>query len=168
MILLRILNQRSVDLDHAIIVYGEATTLIRQAEVTAQRTVIEPPQKRFGTWFARLTADVACGSANNLTRLVDQKGIEPDIPLLDKSASRDGTFDHGRGSNMAHATATTEAYITSRRQREKVAMLFAHPGQILKLDRLRLRGPNGAKEQFLLATSAKNLRELAKTIAMPA
>jgi hypothetical protein len=33
---------------------------------------------------------------------------------------------------------------------------------ILKLDRLRLRGPNGAKDEFYLAAAAQNLKRLAK------
>lgn len=46
-------------------------------------------------------------------------------------------------------------------------MLFAHLKRILKLDRLRLRGPNGAKDEFLLAATAQNLRKMAKIIPMP-
>jgi hypothetical protein len=45
-------------------------------------------------------------------------------------------------------------------------MLFAHLKRILKLDRLRLRGPNGAKDEFLLAATAQNLRKIAKLIPM--
>ena len=45
-----------------------------------------------------------------------------------------------------------------------VEMLFAHLKRILKLDRLRLRGPNGAKDEFLLAATAQNLRKLAKLL----
>lgn len=41
-------------------------------------------------------------------------------------------------------------------------MLFAH----LKLDRLRLRGPNGARDEFILAATAQYLRKLAKLIPM--
>jgi hypothetical protein len=44
-------------------------------------------------------------------------------------------------------------------------MLFAHLKRIIGLRRLRLRGPNGAKGEFLLATTAQNLRKLAKLIA---
>jgi hypothetical protein len=47
-------------------------------------------------------------------------------------------------------------------------MLFAHPKRILRLDRLRLRGPRGAQDEFLLAATAQNLRKLAKLIPMPA
>ena len=45
-------------------------------------------------------------------------------------------------------------------------MLFAHLKRILKLDRLRLRGPNGAHDEFLLAATAQNLK-LAKVIPIP-
>ncbi|MFO0432714.1 MAG: IS5/IS1182 family transposase, partial [Hyphomonadaceae bacterium] len=41
-------------------------------------------------------------------------------------------------------------------------MLFAHLKRILKMGRLRLRGPNGARDEFLLAATAQNLRKLAK------
>ncbi|MEN7538833.1 transposase, partial [Aurantiacibacter flavus] len=60
--------------------------------------------------------------------------------------------------DMAREIASTDAYLVSRRQRKKVEMLFAH----LKLDRLRLRGPNGAKDEFHLVAAAQNLRKLAK------
>jgi hypothetical protein len=56
---------------------------------------------------------------------------------------------------------------TSRRLRKKVEMLFAHLKRILRLDRLRLRGPNGACDEFLLAATAQNLRKLAKLIPTP-
>jgi hypothetical protein len=43
-------------------------------------------------------------------------------------------------------------------------MLFAHLKCILKFDRLQLRGPNGAHDEFLLAATAQNLRKMAKLI----
>src|SRR5262249_47396504 len=55
---------------------------------------------------------------------------------------------------------------TSRRLRKKIEMLFGHLKRILKLDRLRLRGPNGARDEFTLAATAQNLRKLAKLIPM--
>jgi hypothetical protein len=69
---------------------------------------------------------------------------------------------------MARDIATTEACDVSRRQRKKVEMLFAHLKRILKLDRLRRRGPNGAQDEFHLAATAQNLRRLAKLVPMPA
>lgn len=47
-------------------------------------------------------------------------------------------------------------------KRKKVEMLFAHLKRILKLGRLRLRGPCGAQDEFTLAAIAQNLRKLAK------
>jgi hypothetical protein len=41
-------------------------------------------------------------------------------------------------------------------------MLFAHLKRILQLGRLRLRGPNGARDEFHLEATAQNLRKLAK------
>jgi transposase len=71
---------------------------------------------------------------------------------------------HEAARDVARAIAKTEAYIVSRRERKKVEMLFAHLKRILKLDRLRLRGPNGARDEFLLAATAQNLRKMAKLI----
>ena len=69
---------------------------------------------------------------------------------------------HEGTRDMARDIATTDAYLVSRRQRKKVEMLFAHLKRILKLDRLRLRGPNGARDEFHLAAMAQNLRKMAK------
>ena len=225
-----------IDLDHAVIVDVEASTAVRQAEVTAACTMIERVQDRFGLWPARLAADTAYGSAQTLNWLVHERGIEPHIPVIDKSNREDGTlsrsdfaYDHAaeiyrcpqgkelkryrrafrsdhpdaptddtyryRASKIdcdacalksrccpntparkvtrsiyegardfARDLAKTDAYVTSRRERKKVEMLFAHLKRILKLDRLRLRGPRGARDEFLLAATAQNLRKLAKLI----
>jgi transposase len=81
-----------IDLKHAVIVDVEATTAVRQAEVTAQQRMIDRTQERFGLWPERLAADTAYGSAENLAWLVHQRGIEPHIPVFDKSQRTDGTF----------------------------------------------------------------------------
>jgi hypothetical protein len=62
----------------------------------------------------------------------------------------------------------TPDYQQSRDERKKVEMLFAHLKRIMKLDRLRLRGPTGARDEFLLAATAQNLRKLAKLVPEPA
>jgi transposase len=82
-----------IDMDHAVIVDVEASRAIRQAEVGAARTMIERTQDRFGFWPERLAADSAYGSAENLAWLVHDRGIEPHIPVFDKSERRDGTFE---------------------------------------------------------------------------
>jgi hypothetical protein len=74
---------------------------------------------------------------------------------------------HEAARDKARAIAKTEAYDVSCRERKKVEMLFAHLKRILRLGRLRLRGPHGAKDEFLLAATAQNLRKLAKLIPHP-
>jgi transposase len=69
--------------------------------------------------------------------------------------------------DIARALAKTEAFERSRRHRKSVEMLFAHLKRILRLGRLRLRGPWGAQDEFTLAAIAQNLRRLAKLVARP-
>jgi len=69
--------------------------------------------------------------------------------------------------DAARALYDTPAFDQSRRERKKVEMLFAHLKRILKLGRLRLRGPYGAQDEFLLAATAQNLRKLAKLRSEP-
>ncbi len=69
--------------------------------------------------------------------------------------------------NVARALYDTPAFEQSRRERKRVEMLFARLKRILKLGRLRLRGSCGAKDEFLLAATARNLRKLAKLRAKP-
>jgi transposase len=71
---------------------------------------------------------------------------------------------HEPARDVARAIGKTEAYRQSRRERKKVEMLFAHLKRILKLDRLRLRGPSGAHDEFLLAAMVQNLRRMAKRL----
>jgi hypothetical protein len=205
-----------IDLDHAVIVDVEPSTAVRQAEVAAAKTMIERTRERFDLWPERLAADTGYGSAAMLGWLVHEQGIEPHIPVFDKSARTDGTFErddftydresdvyfcpagkmltckgtlvndgatliyraskydcdacqlkprccpnaparkiprsiHEDARNMARDIAKTDAYLTSRRERKKIEMLFAHLKRILQLGRLRLRGPNGARDEFHLA-----------------
>jgi hypothetical protein len=65
--------------------------------------------------------------------------------------------------DVARALAKTEAFERSRHDRKRVEMLFAHLKRILRLGRLRLRGP--AQFEFTLAAIAQNLRRLAKFVA---
>jgi hypothetical protein len=228
-----------IDLKHAVIMDVEATTAVRQAEVGAARTMIDRTAQRHDVTPDRLAADTAYGSAEMLAWLVDERGIEPHIPVFDKSERSDGTFSrddftydeeadvyvcpagkelrkyrraftvprtgvqkdntvryraskrdcdvcpmkprccpnaparkvprsiHEAARDRARAIARTEAYVASRRERKKVEMLFAHLKRILGLGRLRLRGPCGARDEFLLAATAQNLRRLAKLVAAP-
>jgi transposase len=69
---------------------------------------------------------------------------------------------HESARDVARDIAKTEAYQQSRKDRKKVEILFAHLKRILKLGRLRLRGLSGARDEFLLAAVAQNLRRMAK------
>jgi Transposase DDE domain len=69
-----------------------------------------------------------------------------------------------RARDVARSLIGTESYERSRRQRKKIEMLFAHLKRIVGLRRLRLRDPTGAKDEFLLAATAQNLRKLAKLV----
>jgi len=221
-----------IDVEHGVIVDVEATTAVRQAEVTAAKRMIERAQNRFGLWPEKLAADTGYGSAEMLGWLVHEKGIEPHVPVFDKSARSDGTFSrdefrydarrdiylcpggtpmhtsgtlvndgatliyraskhdcggcalkprccpkdparkvprsvHEGARDLARDLSKTDAWLISRRERKKVEMLFAHLKRILKLDRLRLRGPCGARDEFHLAAAAQNLRKMAKLIGGP-
>jgi transposase len=229
-----------IDTENAIIIDVEATTAIRQAEVLAAKRMVERALDGCDLYPEKLIGDTGYGAAEMLSWLVEERGIEPHIPVWDKSQRRDGTFsrddfayDHERdcytcpagkqlrqrqksyrvppplvdadgmmryraskldcrvcslkpqccpnaparkiprsiyegARDLARDIAKTEAYQISRHQRKKVEMLFAHLKRILKLDRLRLRGPNGARDEFHLAATAQNLRKLAKLIPAPA
>jgi transposase len=228
-----------IDLKNAVIMDVEATTAVRQAEVTAAKTMIDRTAEQLAVSPKRLAADTGYGSAEMLAWLVDERKIEPHIPVFDKSERKDGTFSrddfaydpeadlytcpagkqlrkhrrafktprigvmkdntvryraskrdceacplkprccpkeparkvtrsiHEAARDKARAIAKTEAYVVSRRERKKVEMLFAHLKRILRLDRLRLRGPSGARDEFLLAATAQNLRKLAKLVVPP-
>lgn len=81
-----------IDLKTAVIMDVEASAAVRQAELTAARRMIDRVQDRFEIWPARLAADTAYGSAENLAWLVHEKGIEPHIPVFDHSNRRTGSF----------------------------------------------------------------------------
>ena len=69
--------------------------------------------------------------------------------------------------DQVRALVNTDAFHQSRRERKKVEMRFAHMKRILKLDRLRLRGLSGVKDEVLLTATAQNLRRLAKLLCRP-
>lgn len=81
-----------------------------------------------------------------------------------KESSRKIPCDmHEHARDVAGSFAGTEGFETSRRERKKIEMRFAH----LKRGRLRLRGPRGAQDKFVLAAIAQNLRRLATLVAQP-
>src|SRR6266571_4318875 len=223
-----------VDVDAGIIVDVEATPAFRTDEVNATRTMIDRVEERFEMKPTRLIGDMAYGAAELLGWMVNDKAIEPHVPVWDKTQRKDETLSssdfhwdeqageyrcpqghalrsqwrafknlrthltkadtiiyrssqsdcascpmkarccpntlirkiarsvHESAREVARTIAKTAAYRQSRKDRKKVEVLFAHLKRIMKLDRLRLRGLNGANDEFLLAAAAQNLRRMAK------
>ena len=81
-----------IDLKCGVIVDAEASRAIRQAEVGTAKTMIDRTEERFGLKPKRLAADSAYGSAPTLDWLVNDKKIEPHIPVIDMERRKDGTF----------------------------------------------------------------------------
>ena len=82
-----------IDTDHAVILDVEASRSIRQAEVGAVRTMVDRVDDRFDLAPERLIADTAYGSGPMLDWLVNERGIAPHIPVIDKSGRKDGTYE---------------------------------------------------------------------------
>ncbi|HWM69192.1 MAG TPA: IS1182 family transposase [Steroidobacteraceae bacterium] len=224
-----------VDVHAGVILDVEATAAHRTGETDAARTMIDRVEQRFDLKPKRLIGDTAYGSAPVLGWLVEEKQIEPHIPVWDKTQRTDSTLSssafqwdeqrdeyrcpqghalrrqwrpftsprthvtkadtiiyrssqsdcatcpiksrccpstptrkiarsvHESARDVARAIAKTRVYRQSRRDRKKVEMLFAHLKRILNLTRLRLRGMSGARDEFLLAAIAQNLRRMAKS-----
>ena len=107
-----------IDVDNAIIVDVEATTAIRQAEVLAAKRMVERSMEHFDLYPERLIGDTAYGSAEMLDWLVHDRGIEPHIPVYDKSQRSDGTFSRDDFSyDQASDTYRCPAAKTLRRYR---------------------------------------------------
>ena len=81
-----------VDVQHAVIVDVEPSTAVRQTELAAAKTMIERVHDDLDLWPERLIADTGYGAAEMLNWLVNDRGIEPHIPVFDKSKRTDDTF----------------------------------------------------------------------------
>jgi transposase len=224
-----------IDVHAGVILDVEATAAHRTEETGATKTMIDRVQERFDLKPRRLIGDTAYGSAAMLSWLVDEKQIEPHIPVWDKTQRADASLSssafrwdkrrdeyrcpqghalrsewrpfttarthitkadtivyrsrqsdcaacplksqccpntpirkiarsiYESARDVARDIAKTRRYRQSRKDRKKVEILFAHLKRILNLTRLRLRGMNGARDEFLLAAIAQNLRRLAKS-----
>ncbi len=214
-----------VDHKLGVIVDAEGNRANRIDENRSAISMVKRVAKRFGLKPKRLAADTAYGNARTLKTLVE-RGIEPHIPIWDKSRRNDGTFSRSdfaydqehdlyicpggktlKTTGRAHdgttrlyrarkrdcdrcalkpqccpntphrriprdidepvrdyvrALAKTPAFRRSRDERKKVEMAFAHMKRIFKLDRLRLRGLSGARDEVLLTATAQNLRKLVR------
>jgi len=226
-----------VDTQAGIIVDVEATPAFRSQEIESTKTMSERVKDRLGLDTKKLIGDTAYGTAEFLGWMVNEKGIEPHVPVWDKGKRTDGTFSrsdfifnedndqyicpngkllkrhrrnfkvprtgvtqsneikyraskldcaacplkeqccpnvelrkvvrsiHESARDVARAVRQTPDYRRTRRQRKQVEMPFAHMKRILKMDRLRLRGISGARDEFILTATAQNLRRMAKYLS---
>jgi hypothetical protein len=75
---------------------------------------------------------------------------------------------HEEARDQARQLAGTPQFETSRNQRKKVEMLFAHLKTTMRFERMRMRGLKGAGDEFHLAAIAQNLRRMARLTAAAA
>jgi transposase len=219
-----------IDNKLGVIVDAEGTRANRIEENRVCVSMVKRVIRRFSLKPERLAADTAYGSAKTLKALMDC-GIEPHVPVWDKSTRKDGTFSradfdydtdrdlytcpqgktlkttgkilsddtfrylasthdcrpcplkdrccpntpqrkiprniHEDARDYARALAKTKTFKIMSDERKKVEMAFAHMKNIFKLDRLRLRGLSGARDEVLLTATAQNLRKLARYVTRP-
>ena len=81
-----------IDLEAGIIVDVEASSVSKSAEVDATKKMLDRVEEKFDLKPARLVGDTNYGSAAMLGWLVDEKQIEPHVPVFDKTERTDGTL----------------------------------------------------------------------------
>ena len=81
-----------IDLQAGIIVDVEATPAYRTQEVESTKVMVDRVAQRFGLRPHRLVGDTAYGTGPMLGWMIQEKGIEPHIPVWDKTERKDGTF----------------------------------------------------------------------------
>jgi len=100
-----------------IIVDVEATPAFRTDEVNATRTMIERVEERFEMKPTRLIGDMAYGAAELLGWMVNDKAIEPHVPVWDKTQQPNSL----RCTNIGWAY---EAYSLHPRYRGRLATFW--------------------------------------------
>jgi len=81
-----------VDVRYGVIVDVEATSAHRIQEVEATRIMIDRVEDRLGIKPKRLIGDMAYGTAQLLAWMVNDKAIEPHVPLWDRTQRKDSTL----------------------------------------------------------------------------
>jgi transposase len=81
-----------IDLRAGIIVDVEATPAYRSHEVDSTRTMVDRVEQRFNLKPRRLVGDMAYGTGSLLGWMVEEKAIEPHVPVWDKTERHDDTF----------------------------------------------------------------------------
>jgi transposase len=81
-----------IDTNAGIVVDVEATPAHRTLEVQSTKKMIERVEDRFAIKTKKLIGDTAYGTAEFLGWMVNEKNIEPHVPVWDKGERSDGTF----------------------------------------------------------------------------
>src|SRR5271169_4744380 len=81
-----------IDVPAGVIVDVEATAAHRTEENDATKTMIDRVEQRFALKPKCLIGDTAYGTASMLNWLVDEKQIEPHVPVWDRTQRTDDTF----------------------------------------------------------------------------
>jgi transposase len=84
-----------IDTEHGVIVDVQATPAHRAKEVESTKRMIDRVEQQFNLKPARLIGDTAYGTAAMLGWMVDDKGIEPHVPVWDRTQRDDGTLSSG-------------------------------------------------------------------------
>lgn len=81
-----------IDLDAGIIVDVEASSVSKTAESNATKIMVDRFEDKYDIKSKRLVGDTNYGTAPMLDWMVNSKGIEPHVPVWDKSERNDGTL----------------------------------------------------------------------------
>ena len=81
-----------IDTEHGVIMDVEATSAHRTAEVDSTRTMVERVEAQFDLTPERLIGDTAYGTAPMLAWMVEEKDIEPHVPVWDKTERKDDSL----------------------------------------------------------------------------
>lgn len=81
-----------IDTEHGVILDVEATPAHRTAEVDSTKTMVDRVEERFDITPERLIGDTAYGTAPMLAWMVQDKGIEPHVPVWDKTQRKDDSL----------------------------------------------------------------------------
>jgi transposase len=173
--------------------YGSAPMLnwlVEEKQITPHIPVIDKSKREDGTFsredfrYDEVTDTYVCPTGKILT--TSGTLVNDETTLLYRGSTRDCApcplkarccpntpvrkiprSIYERARDVARSLAGTEAFEQSRHDRKRIEMRFAHLKRILRLGRLRLRGPRGVQDEFVLAAIAQNLRRLAKLITHP-
>jgi hypothetical protein len=173
--------------------YGSAAMLnwlVEEKRITPHIPVIDKSQREDGTFsradfcYDPATDTYVCPARKTLT--TSGTLVNDGITLLYRGSTRDCVpcpmkaqccpntrtrklprSIYERARDVARSLTGTAAFEQSRHDRKRIEMRFAHLKRILRLGRLRLRGPRGAQDEFVLAAIGQNLRRLAKLITKP-